>query len=400
MRQPNDGMPTRQAGGVLPTRHSLADLANARGGDLSARGPEIPGRRPFLPPRGPDVPSRGPDMPPRGPDMPPRGPDMPSRGPDVPSRGPDFPPSRGAEPPPRGHDRGGGSFPVRQPTMRPPRLSGGRHRRPVPASLPQSAPALVLAVPGRDTDLSVGAAAELAAVLRVDNPAVDVRAARIDGGGFDDPSDLRAVLADATARRPDGGGPCAVVIPLIATVNPPVIRRLRQAVAESGTNAVISGFINSNAMIAEALHIRLAEAGLARADRVRLFSIVTAADGVLIATVGGPDSAGAANVTSVLLAARLALPVITACTDGVPSVQEGAMRLKEMGVSRLAVAPCFIGPEATRSDLDALGAIGADCAAPIGAHSNIAKLAAFTYGQVINQLDLPYQGQETHGAHE
>jgi hypothetical protein len=296
-------------------------------------------------------------------------------------------------------ERGGEAFPMRQPTMRPPRPSG-RHRRPVPALLPQSAPALVLAVPGRDADLGVGPAAELAAILRVDNPAVDVRAARIDGGGFDDPSDLRAVLADAAARRPDGG-PCAVVIPLIATVNPPVIRRLREAVAGSGTNAVVSGFINSNAMVAEVLHIRLAEAGLARADRVRLFSIVTAADGVLIATVGGPDAAGAANVTSVLLAARLALPVITACADSAPSVQEGAMRLKEMGVNRLAIAPCFIGPEATRSDLDAIGATGADCAAPIGAHSNIAKLAALTYGAVISKLDLPFQGnQETHGAHE
>jgi hypothetical protein len=284
--------------------------------------------------------------------------------------------------------------------MRPPRRTeGGRHRRPVPASLPQSAPALVLAVPGKDTDLSSGPAAELAAVLRVDNPAVDVRAARIDGGGPDDPSDVRAVLADAAARRPEGGAPCAVAIPLIATVNPPVTRRLREAVAASGTNAVVSGFINSNAMIAEVLHIRLAEAGLARADRVRLFSIVTAADGVLIATVGGPDSAASANVTSVLLAARLALPVITAPIDSPTSVHEAAMRLKEMGVSRLAIAPCFIGPEATKTDLESL-AIGAECASPIGAHSNIAKLAALTYGQAISQLDLPYQGTETHGAHE
>ncbi len=138
------------------------------------------------------------------------------------------------------------------------------------------------------------------------------------------------------------------MIPLIATVNPPLTRRLREVVAASGTNAIVSGFINSNAMIAEALHIRLAESGLARADRVRLFSIVTAADGVLIATVGGPDAAASANVTSVLLAARLAIPVITACDGQRPSVQEGAMRLKEMGVSRLAIAPCFIGPEATQ----------------------------------------------------
>ena len=307
-------------------------------------------------------------------------------------------PPRGPEPRGYERERGGEAFPMRQPAMRPPRPTG-RHRRAVPASLPQSAPALILAVPGRDADLTSGPAAELAAILRVDNPAVEVRAARIEGGGPDDPSDLRTVLADATARRPDGG-PCAVVIPLIATVNPPVLRRLREVVAASGANALVSGFINSNAMIAEALHIRLAEAGLARADRVRLFSIVTAADGVLIATVGGPDSAASANVTSVLLAARLAIPVITAPTDVRSAVHDGAMRLKEMGVNRLAIAPCFIGPEATRSDLDAL-AIGVECAPPIGAHSNIAKLAALTYGKAISQLDLPEPfDHEAHGAHE
>ena len=58
----------------------------------------------------------------------------------------------------RGGPERGEAFPVRQPTMRPPRRTeGGRHRRAVPASLPQSAPALILAVPGRDVDLSSGA---------------------------------------------------------------------------------------------------------------------------------------------------------------------------------------------------------------------------------------------------
>ena len=94
------------------------------------------------------------------------------------------------------------AFPVRQPTANPLR-SSGRHRRAVPASLPQTAPALVLAVPGADTDLTSGPAGELTAILRVDNPAVEVRAARIDGGGPNDPSDLRAVLADVATRRPD-----------------------------------------------------------------------------------------------------------------------------------------------------------------------------------------------------
>jgi sirohydrochlorin ferrochelatase len=301
---------------------------------------------------------------------------MPSRQPDgpLPSRqyGSDFP-SRQA-------------FPVRQPAARPPRPAG-RHRRPVPASLPETAPALVLAVPGADSDLTSSPVADLAAVLRVDNPAVDVRIARVDDAGRGDPAGIRSVLADAAAHRP-GGATSAVVIPLLASPHAVVNRKLREAVAAAEGNAIISGFINSNALIAEALHIRLAEAGLARADRVRLFSIVTAADGIIIATVGGPEAAMGANVTSVLLAARLALPVITASMDSQPSIQEGAMRLKEMGVNRLAIAPCFIGPEATQSDIDNL-AIGAECAAPIGAHSNIAKLAAVTYGQVISQMEFP-----------
>ena len=365
MRQPGDGVPSRQPGGPTSGRQFTGDLPERQPNAVAPGG--FSDRGGFG-----DRSGYGGD---RG-----LGSDQPDRG-----------PTRGEE-----------AFPVRQPTIRAPRAraSGGRHRRAVPASLPQSAPALVLAVPGADTDLTSGAAGELTAVLRVDNPAVEVRAARIDGGGPGDPSDLRTLLIDVASRRPDGI-PCAVVIPLLATVNPPVIRRLRESVAASGVNAIVSGFLNSNAMIAEALHIRLSEAGLARADRVRLFSIVTAADGVLIVTVGGPNGAASANVTSVLLAARLALPVITASMDSAPSVQEGVMRLKEFGVNRLAIAPCFIGPEANRGDLDSLVAVGADCAAPIGAHSNIAKLAALTYGQAISSLDLPSPGdQDKHGQHE
>jgi hypothetical protein len=332
-------MRSRQPGGKLPSREFPNDL---------------PARQPS-----PDLPARQPS-----PEQPPRRPG--------PADQPENLPGRQA-------------MPSRRQVPRPPGPAG-RHRRPVPASLPQSAPALVLAVPGGDTDLTSGPVGELAAILRVDNPAVDVRAARIDGGGRSDPTDVRAILADAAARRP-AGALCAVVVPLIATPNPPLTRRLREAVAASEANALVSGFMNSNALIAEVLHIRLADAGLARADRVRLFSIVTAADGILIATVGGPDAAAAANVTSVLLAARLALPVIAVSLDSQPSLQEGAMRLKEMGANRLAIAPCFIGPEATKSDLDAM-AVG-EYAKPLGAHGNIAKLAAMTYGQAISQLEIP-----------
>ena len=279
-------------------------------------------------------------------------------------------------------------FPQRRPVSLPPSLRpGGRHRRDVPFSLSQDAPALVLAVPGAGTDLTSGSVGDLLTIVRVDNPAVDVRGARFESSD-DDPEGIRAVLTAAAAARPDATGPVAMVIPLIVSPHPPLVRKLRQAIADSGINAMVTGFVNSNAMVAEALHIRLAEAGLARADRVRLFSIVTAADGIIVATAGGPDAAQAANVTSVLLAARLALPVFTASLDSSPSVHDAAMRLKEMGVNRIAVAPCLVGPEAPAGSLDA-SAIGAECAAPIGAHSNVAKLTAIAYGHVLSQLELP-----------
>ena len=71
-----------------------------------------------------------------------------------------------------------GAFPVRTPHARLVQ-PGGRHRRPVPASLPEGAPALVLAVPSIGDDGLMGATADIATVLRVDNPALDVRTARI-----------------------------------------------------------------------------------------------------------------------------------------------------------------------------------------------------------------------------
>jgi hypothetical protein len=279
-----------------------------------------------------------------------------------------------------------GDFPVRQPRARLVQ-PGGRHRRPVPASLPEGAPALVLAVPSVGPEGLSGATADIAAVLRVDNPALDVRTARIDHGGRGDPAGIRAVLADAAARRP-AGAPSAVVVPQLVTPHPATFRELREAIAASGANASIAEVFNTNALLAEALHHRLADAGLARADRVRMFSITTSADGIILVTVGGEEAVGTASVTAVLLAARLALPVLAASLDAAPTVEEAASRLHGMGVSRIALAPCVIGPEADPAAIEAAAAmVGAKCAAPLGAHGNVIKLISLAYGQVISQME-------------
>jgi hypothetical protein len=263
---------------------------------------------------------------------------------------------------------------------------GGRHRRAMPASLPESAPALVLAVPDAGDDGLAGATAEIATVLRVDNPALDVRTARIDYGGRGDPAGIRAVLADAAARRP-AGAPSAVVVPQVVTPHPAGVRALREAITASGANAHIGEVFNTNALLAEALHHRLADAGLARADRVRMFSITTSADGMILATVGGEEAVGTASVTAFLLAARLALPVMAASLDAKPSVEDAAVQLRAMGVTRIALAPCVIGPEADPAAIEeAAMVIGAKHCAPLGAHGNVVKLISLAYGQVLNHL--------------
>jgi sirohydrochlorin ferrochelatase len=221
----------------------------------------------------------------------------------------------------------------------------------MPASLPEGAPALVLAVPDAGAAGLAGVTAEIATVLRVDNPALDVRTARIDQGGRGDPAGIRAVLADAAARRP-AGSPSAVVIPQVVTPHPASFQAVREAIATSGANAYIGEVFNTNALLAEALHHRLADAGLARADRVRMFSITTSADGIILATVGGQEAVGTASVTAFLLAARLALPVVAASLDAKPSIEDAAVQLDSMGVTRIALAPCVIGPEADPAAID------------------------------------------------
>jgi sirohydrochlorin ferrochelatase len=276
-------------------------------------------------------------------------------------------------------------FPVRQPHARLV-LPGGRHRRPVPASLPEGAPALILAVPSVGDDGLTGPTAEIATVLRVDNPALDVRTARIDHGGRGDPAGIRAVLADAAARRP-AGAPSAVVVPQLVTPNPETVRTLREAIVASGANAKIGEVFNTNALLAEALHHRLADAGLALADRVRMFSITTSAAGIILLTVGGEEAVGTASVTAFLLAARLALPVLAASLDSAPTLEQAAAQLEAMGVRRIALGPCVIGPEADPAAIeDAAASVGAKCAAPLGAHDNVVKLISLAYGQVLSQL--------------
>lgn len=242
-------------------------------------------------------------------------------------------------------------------------------------------------MPSASDDGLTGAAAEIATIIGLDNPALEVRLAKVVDPGHTDAAGMRTVLADAAARRP-AEATAAVVVPLLATPHQPTIAAIQGAIAASGARAMIAEVFNTNALLAEALHIRLADAGLARADRVRMFSITTSADGILVATVGGPEAVGSASVTAVLLAARLALPVLPTSLDSAPGIEDGAARLQAMGVTRVAIAPCIIGPEAGPGSIEgAAASVGAKCAAPLGAHGNVVKLITQAFGQALSQLE-------------
>lgn len=205
---------------------------------------------------------------------------------------------------------------------------------------------LVLAVPGAPTAAALSLAEEVVSIARSELSGLDPRIAFVDGEDVDQDEfpGLRGVLDQVAAERP-GEDTSAVVVPLLAGPEASVLRRIRQAIADSKAQVELTDVLGPHPLLAEAVHVRLAEAGLARADRARLFTVATAADGIILATVGGEEAAQAAGVTGLLLAARLAVPVLAAALDEDGAIAHAAEELRSSGSATLALAPYLIGPE-------------------------------------------------------
>ncbi|MFD7551956.1 sirohydrochlorin chelatase [Streptomyces sp. NPDC059816] len=290
-------------------------------------------------------------------------------------------------------------LPVRMPRPR----QSGRHRRPEPAVAPDGAPALVLAVPGTPSGSVRLLADEVVSIARSELPGLNARIGYLDGDDDEFPA-LSTVLAhtaqDRTARyelaRAAGSdmaepeGPVAVVVPLLAGADGALLREIRRAIAQSKVAAELTDVLGPHPLLAEALHVRLSEAGLARADRARLFTVATAADGIVIASVGGEEAAQAAGITGMLLAARLAVPVMAAALDKEGSIADIAEQLRSSGSGQLALAPYLIGPEIDPSLLEAAGKeAGCAVAEPLGSYPAIGKLALSKYATA---LGIPQTG--------
>ncbi|MEU3030256.1 sirohydrochlorin chelatase [Streptomyces incarnatus] len=294
-------------------------------------------------------------------------------------------------------------LPVRMPRPRQP----GRHRRPEPLVAPEGAPALVLAVPGVPSAATRGLAEEVVSIARSELPGLNARIGYLDGDDAEFPS-LRSVLAHAAeertaryeqavaagvegVREPDG--PVAVVVPLLAGPDSALLRQIRQSVNDSRVAAELTDVLGPHPLLAEALHVRLSEAGLARADRARLFTVATAADGIVLASVGGEEAVQAAGITGMLLAARLAVPVMAAALDQEGSISSVAEQLRSSGSQQLALAPYLVGPEIDASLLAAAAEeAGCSMAEPLGAYPAIGKLALAKYTTALGIAPQPAQG--------
>ena len=330
-------LPTRGSGpprgeSPLPSRVAGApgDPPPSRGSGLPSREPPLPTRGAGLPSREPPPPTRGGGLPSREPPLPTRGDGLPSRETALPRRGAGLParetplPSRGTGLPSRGS-----ALPTRTTRTRPP----GRHRSPDRLSVPPDAPALVLAVPGAVTESSIEIAAGVIDVATQSCPGVTVRAGFTEGSE----ESLSSVLADC--QIPDGL-PAAVVVPLLICPQPEVASAIAATIAAAPVPALQAEPLGVHPLLAGALHARLAEAGLARGDRIGRISIVTTttAEGLLVAA-HGEDAVAAAGTVAVLLAARLAVPVAAASFGDANSIRNAASRLMDAGVAGLALAP-------------------------------------------------------------
>ncbi|WP_225846702.1 sirohydrochlorin chelatase [Streptomyces sp. HPF1205] len=274
----------------------------------------------------------------------------------------------------------GSGLPVRMPRPRQP----GRHRRPEALAAPEGAPVLVLAVPGTPTAAALSLAEEVVSIARSELSGLDPRIAFVDGDdGEGDFPGLRAMLDQVAAERP-GEETSAVVVPLLAGPEASVLRRIRQAVADSKAQVELTEVLGPHPLLAEALHVRLSEAGLARADRARLFTVATAADGIILATVGGEEAAQAAGVTGLLLAARLAVPVLAAALDEDGAIARAAEQLRASGSGTLALAPCLIGPEVAPQLLHTAAAeAGCSGADALGPYPAVGKLVITRYATAL-----------------
>jgi hypothetical protein len=263
-------------------------------------------------------------------------------------------------------------------------VRSGRHRSPHRLTVPSDAPALVIGVPGASSAASDELTSEIAAAAGLSCPGVDVRVGYLAGNV----QRLEDALTFPVSNL-EQSTPLAVIVPLLVGPHPDFDAALVRAVSQTSAPVMLASHLGPHPLLAEALHARLTEAGLARQGRATGLSIASSTNGVLVLADRGEEAVQTAGVTAVLLAARIAVPIVPASLGYPGSVDSALTRLREAGVSRLAISPFVIGPETPPHDIEIISAeLGAPCAQPLAAHLAVAQLVAIRYGAALASLTM------------
>jgi sirohydrochlorin ferrochelatase len=240
----------------------------------------------------------------------------------------------------------------------------------------------VLAVPGTAAGDTDGIGPAVASITELSCPGVEIQVGYLDGA--------ESAISDclAPAEQPANADQFpSVIVPLLLSPSVRFEGALRRAVAESTVPTVLAAHLGPHPLVAEALHSRLAEAGLARHARSTGLSISSDGRGIVVLADAGEEATSAAAVAAVLLASRLSVPVVPASLGDPASIVTAVERLSESGAQRPVLAPCLIGPETSTEVLaDLSSALGAPCAPTLGAHQAVGQLVSVRYGAALATL--------------
>ena len=372
---------------LRPQSAPSGDPLPQRGQALPRRGEPLSGRDAFgsVPEWGASLPRRGGEshpqsFPDNGNGLPQRNNALPRRGEPLPQRGEPLPQRNGGLPQRGGSVAGPDALPRRTRSRR-----AGRHRSPHRLSVAPEAPVLVIAVPGTAEADTSRIGDDVASIAGFSCPGVDIRVGYIQG----DTQPLADCLnSEGTGRSSERQFP-SVVVPLLLSPNPQIDSAVKRIIGHSTAETVLAEHLGPHPLVAEALHSRLAEAGLARHARAAGISISANSRGVVVLADIGEEAANLAAVAAVLLASRLSVPVVPASLGDPASIADAVTRLSESGAAGPALAPCLIGPEINIEVLgDLSSALGAPCAPPLGAQQAVGQLVAVRYGEALASLSV------------
>jgi sirohydrochlorin ferrochelatase len=234
-------------------------------------------------------------------------------------------------------------------------------RRAPPPPAPVAIPALVAVAHGTRDERGTAAVQTLLDRVRALRPELEVVESYVE---ITPPSLVSALISLE--------GP-AVVVPLLLGTGYHVRSDLPEAIARSGSDAVMAAALGPHMLLVDALLERLTEAGW-RTD-----------DTLVLAAAGSSDQAACADarLTAHLLGDRTGAWVTTAYLSAArPSLAEAVEALRRMPSAdrvsrRIAVAPYLLAPG---SFYDRVTAVDADViAAPLGPHDAIARLVLQRY---------------------